>query len=77
MPEKSLQMSDPKNRNYLEAWLQKFFHFSSFIASVDGLMGINSEAMPKCLSSRLATKWNQPYLQTWDYVHIGDIIAIV
>ena len=42
MPEKSLQMSDPKNRNYLEACLQKFFRFFSFIASVDGLMGINS-----------------------------------
>ena len=45
---------------YLEACLQQRKHLSPFIASVDGLMGLEVTSTLKRLASRLATKWKQP-----------------
>ena len=64
-PEKCLQEAERgKKRMYLEACLQQRRHFFPFVALVDGLLGMGAAETLKKLSSRLATKWKQPYLKT-------------
>ena len=46
---------------YLDACLQQRQHFSPFVASIDGLLGVEATATLKRIASRLATKWGQPY----------------
>ena len=41
---------------YLEAFLQQHRHFSPFVASVEGLLGVEATATLKRIASRLATK---------------------
>ena len=61
-PEKCLETSEQgKNNKYLHACLNKRHKFTPFITSVDGLIGVDKEATPKILASRLATKWKEPY----------------
>ena len=62
---------------YLEACLQKSRHFSPFVASVDGLLGVDAMETLKRLASLLATKWNQPYLKTCGYVKSRIAITLV
>ena len=52
----------------LEACLKQRWHFSPFVASVDGLMGAEATATLKRIASRLATKCKQPYSKTCGYV---------
>ena len=54
---------------YLESCLQKRRHFSPFVASVDGILGVEATATLKRISSRLATKLRQPYSRTCGYVN--------
>ena len=62
-PEKCLHEAERgEKRVYLEARLQQRWHFSTFVASVDGLMGMEATSSLKRLASCLATKWKQPYL---------------
>ena len=59
-PEKCLQEAERgKKRMYLEACLQQRRHFSPFVASVDGLLGVEATTTLKRLASRLATKWKK------------------
>ena len=77
-PDKCLQEAERgKKRMYLEACLQQSRHFYPFVASVDGLLGVEATATLKRLASRLATKWNQPYLRTCGYVKIMIAITLV
>ena len=46
-----------KKRMYLEAYLQQRRNFSPFVASGDGLLGVEATATLKRIPSRLATKW--------------------
>ena len=46
-----------KKRNYLTACLNKRRHFNPFVASVDGILGVEAEATLKCIAIRLAQKW--------------------
>ena len=62
---------------YLEACLQQHRHFSPFIASVDGLLGVEATATLKRLASRLATKWKQSYSKTCGYVKSRIVITLV
>ena len=56
-PEKCLQEAErTKKQIYLEACLQQLRHFSPFVASVDGLLGMEATATLKRLASSLATK---------------------
>ena len=50
---------------YLEASLQQRQHFPPFAASVDGLLGVEVTDTLKIISTRLATKWRQPYSKTF------------
>ena len=69
-PEKCLNEAERgKKRMYLEACLQQLRNFSPFVASVDGLLGVEATETLKRLASSLATKWNQPYLNTCVYVN--------
>ena len=62
---------------FLEACLQKRRHFSPFVASVDGLLGLEATATLKSIASRLATKWRQPYSKTCGYVKNRVAITLV
>ena len=66
-----------KKRMYPEACLQQLRHFSPFVASVDGLLGVEAMATLKSLSSRLATKWKQPYSKTCRYDKSRIAITLV
>ena len=59
---------------YLEACLQQRRHFSPFVASVDGLLGVEATAYLKRIASRLATKWLQIYSKT--FVYLKSRVAI-
>ena len=62
---------------YLEACLHIRCHFSPFVGSVDGLLDVEAAATLKIISSRLATKWQQPYLRTCVYVNSRVRINLV
>ena len=56
-PERCLQEAERgKKWMYMDAYLQQLRHFSPFVASVDGLLGVEATATLKRLASRLATK---------------------
>ena len=76
--EKFLQEAERgKKRMYLAACLQQRRHFSHFVASVDGLLGVEATATLKRLASRLAIKWKQPYSKTCGYVKSRIAITMV
>ena len=62
---------------YLEACLQQRRHLSPFVASVDGLLGVDATATLKRIASRLATKWRHPYSKTCGYVNSRVTITLV
>ena len=77
-PEKCLQEAERgKKKMYLEACLQKRRHFSPSVSSVDGLLGVEATATLKRISSRLATKWCQPYSKTCGYFKSRVAITLV
>ena len=77
-PEKCLQEAErAKNKMYLEACLQQRRHFSPFVASIDGLMGVEETATLKGISSCLAKKWRKPYSRTCGYVNSRVAITLV
>ena len=64
-PKKSLDLAErDKNCKYLESYLQQRCHFSLYLVSVYGILGIELEATLKRLASRLVKNWWQPYSQT-------------
>ena len=75
-PEKCLEEAEKgKKKMYLEACLQQCRHFSPFVASVDGLLGVEATATLKRIPSPLASKWKQPYSQKCGYVAITMVRA--
>ena len=66
-----------KKKMYLETCLQQRRKFSPFIASVGGLIIVEATATLKRISSRLETKWRQPYYRTCRYVNIRITITLV
>ena len=77
-PERCLQDAERgKKQMYLDACLQQRRHFSPFVASVDGLLGVEATATLKRLASRQATKWKHHYLKTCGYVRSRIAITLV
>ena len=77
-PEKCLHEAEKgKKKMYLVACLQKRQHLSPYVASVDGLLGVEATATLKRIASRLATKWRQPYSKTCGYVKSRFAITLV
>ena len=66
-----------KTQMYLEACLQKRRHFYPFVASVDGLLGVEATETLKRLASRLTTKRKQPYRKTCGYIKGRIVINLV
>ena len=64
-------------RMHQETCLQQRRNFPPFVAYVDGLMGVEATATLKRLSSCLATKWKQPYSNTYGYVMSNIAITLV
>ena len=62
---------------YLEAFLRQRRNFSLFVASVDGLLGVEAKATLKRLASRLSTKWKQSYSKTCGYVKSRIAITLL
>ena len=62
LPEKCLRTAKKGNNNkYLEHCLQKCRNPPPFIVSVDGLLDMEAEAMPKCIASpALRRRGNSP-----------------
>ena len=57
-PEKCLETADHENKKkYLNTCLHQHQHFTPFIASVDGLLGVEAEATLKHITGRLTQKW--------------------
>ena len=52
-------------------------YFPPFIDLVDGLLGVEAEAILKRIASQLATKWQQPYSRTCGYVKIPIAITLL
>ena len=50
-----------KKKKYPHTCLNEGQHFTPFVASVDGLLGVEVEATLKCIASHLATKWKGSY----------------
>ena len=77
-PEKCMEEAEKgKKKMYLEACLQQRRHFSTFVASVDGLLGVEATATLKRIASRLASKWKQTYSKTCGYVTSRVAITLV
>ena len=77
-PDKCMEEAEKsKNKMYLELFLQKRRHFSPFVASVDGLVGVEATATLKRIASRLASKWRQSYSKTCEYVKSRIAITLV
>ena len=56
--EKCLEEAEKSQKKiYLERSLQQHRHFSPFVASVDGLLGVEATATLKRKTSCLASKW--------------------
>ena len=69
IPKKCLETAGKdKNRKYPKACLKQRLHFTPFIASVYGLLGVEAEATLKRISIRLAKKWTEPYSRICGYV---------
>ena len=68
-PAKCLKVSyQDKKKIYLEACLQQRQHFHPFVASVDGLLGVEVTATLKRIARHLENKWWRPYSRTCEYV---------
>ena len=77
-PERCLEEAERSNKKmYLEACLQQRRQFSPFVASVDGLLGVQATANLKRIASRLASKCKQPYSKTCGYVKSRIAITLV
>ena len=77
-PEKCLNKAKrEKKKMYLKACLQQRRHFSPFVASMNGLLGVEATATLKRIAIRLATKWRQPYSKTCGYVKSRVAITLV
>ena len=55
------EAENSKKKMYLEGCLQQRRHFSPFVASVDGLLGVEATATLKSIARRLASKCRQSY----------------
>ena len=77
-PEKYLHEAERANMNmYLEACLQQHPHFYPFVASINGLLGVEATDTLKMIASCFETKWQQPYSRTCGYVKSRISITLV
>ena len=77
-PGKCLQTEDKdKKKKYLDSCLQQHRHFPPLVVSVDGILGMEAEALYKHIAIYLVTKRKQPCLRTCSYVKRRVSITLV
>jgi hypothetical protein len=64
-------------RKYFEPCLKQRCHFTPFVCSTDGLLGLKAATFAKRLAAKLATKWQRSYSQVCGYVKARLSIATV
>ena len=70
------QEKDKKNK-YLRSCLDSRCHFTPFVCSVDGVLGVEASAFLKHLSRKLAAKWERRIAEVSGYVKMRMSLAIV
>ena len=63
-----------KKKTYLEAYLQQRRYLSTFVESIDGLLGVEATTTLKMIASGLAKKIWQTY--SWMCRYVNSRIAI-
>ena len=77
-PERVFQSHEKeKKRKYLRPCQQQRRAFTSFVVSVDGLIGTEAKNVMKQLSRRLALKWQKQYSQVMNIIKTRISIACV
>jgi hypothetical protein len=66
-----------KKKKYLDACLEQQRHFTTFVCSVDRLLGRKAPTFAKQLAAKLMKKWQRSYSQTCGYVNARLSIAII
>ena len=77
-PEKCLETAEQeRKRKYLSACVKKRRHFTLFVTSVDGLLGVEADATLKRIAVRLAQKCQEVYSRNLRYVKSRLNITLV
>lgn len=77
-PEQVLREAEKeKKRKYSSVVESQHSSFTPLCVSVDGLVGPEFSLFVKCLSDRLAAKWEQPYCSTINWIRTKLSIALV
>ena len=77
-PEKFQETAEcEKKKKYLNACLKERRHFTPYVASVDGLLGVEAEATLKRIAICLTQNWKEPYSRTCGYVKSIVTITLV
>ena len=66
-----------KKKKYLHACLNERQQFNPLVASVDVLLEVEAAATLKHITSRLVTKWKEPYSPNCRYVKNRVAITLV
>ena len=49
-----------QRKKYIDDCLEQCWHFTPFVVSVGGILGVKAEATLKLISRHLTTKWKEP-----------------
>ncbi len=66
-----------KKNQYLQPCLDQRRHFVPFIASADGILGEEAQAVLRQLASQLSKRWSRPYSAVRGYVNARLSLALV
>jgi hypothetical protein len=77
LPAKALEThKEEKKPKCLRACLERRWHFTPFVCSVDGLLGREATIFSKRLAAKVAAKWQRTYSKVCGYVNAHLSIAI-
>jgi hypothetical protein len=77
-PEKVLRKHEQeKKKKYLESCLEQRRHFTPFVCSTDGMLGLEAKQLLKRIAGKLAIRWKTTYSQVCGYVNARMSIAIL
>ena len=77
-PEKVLRKHEQeKKKKYLESCMEQRRHFSPFVCSTDGMLGLEAQQLLKRIAGKLAIRWQATYSQVCGYVNARMSIAII
>ena len=62
---------------YLGTYLKSHQRFTFFILSVEGFIGVEEESTLTHITSRLTTKWKEPYSRIYGYMKSTIAITLI